>query len=117
MPDSADPADPRAAIRSLAFAEEAALVRSLVAASGLTPEQREAIVARAAMLVEEVRRQSSPTVMEAFLAEYGLSSDEGVGLMCLAEALLRVPDAETIDELIASAIRPRASSTPPPGAC
>ena len=44
--------------------------------------------------------------MEAFLAEYGLSSDEGVGLMCLAEALLRVPDAETIDELIADKIEP-----------
>ena len=44
--------------------------------------------------------------MEAFLAEYGLSTDEGVGLMCLAEALLRVPDAETIDELIADKIEP-----------
>ena len=31
-------------------------------------------------------------MMEAFLAEYGLSTEEGVGLMCLAEALLRVPD-------------------------
>src|SRR5690606_33088237 len=39
-------------------------------------------------------------LMEGFLAEYGLSSAEGVGLMCLAEALLRVPDARTVDELI-----------------
>ena len=38
----------------------------------------------------------------------GLSSDEGVALMCLAEALLRVPDAETIDELIADKIVPSA---------
>src|SRR5688572_17190170 len=106
MPDSADSTDPRATIRSLAFADEAALVRGLVAATGLSPEERAAIVARAAGLVEEVRRRSSPTVMEAFLAEYGLSSDEGVGLMCLAEALLRVPDAETIDELIADKIEP-----------
>jgi RHH-type transcriptional regulator, proline utilization regulon repressor / proline dehydrogenase / delta 1-pyrroline-5-carboxylate dehydrogenase len=45
-------------------------------------------------------------MMEAFLAEYGLSTEEGVGLMCLAEALLRVPDAETIDELIADKIEP-----------
>ena len=44
--------------------------------------------------------------MEAFLAEYGLSTDEGVGLMCLAEALLRVPDAETIDALIDDKIAP-----------
>ncbi len=38
--------------------------------------------------------------MEQFLGEYGLSTEEGVALMCLAEALLRVPDAETIDALI-----------------
>ena len=45
-------------------------------------------------------------MMESFLAEYGLSTEEGVGLMCLAEALLRVPDAETIDELIHDKIEP-----------
>lgn len=38
--------------------------------------------------------------MEVFLAEYGLSNSEGIALMCLAEALLRVPDAYTMDELI-----------------
>jgi len=38
--------------------------------------------------------------MEVFLAEYGLSTTEGVALMCLAEALLRVPDAKTMDDLI-----------------
>jgi len=44
--------------------------------------------------------------MEVFLAEYGLSTDEGVALMCLAEALLRVPDAETMDALIEDKIAP-----------
>ena len=44
--------------------------------------------------------------MEVFLAEYGLSTDEGVALMCLAEALLRVPDTPTIDELIEDKISP-----------
>ena len=48
-------------------------------------------------------------LMEVFLAEYGLSTDEGVALMCLAEALLRVPDAETIDELIEDKISPSSS--------
>lgn len=38
--------------------------------------------------------------VETFLAEYGLSSEEGVALMCLAEALLRIPDTATIDALI-----------------
>ena len=44
--------------------------------------------------------------MEAFLAEYGLSTEEGIALMCLAEALLRVPDAATIDALIEDKIAP-----------
>ena len=49
---------------------------------------------------------SAPGLMEVFLAEYGLSTDEGVALMCLAEALLRVPDADTIDALIEDKIAP-----------
>ena len=81
-------------------------MRALVARAGLDDGGAAAIVARAAELVARVRERSSPTVMEAFLAEYGLSTDEGVGLMCLAEALLRVPDADTIDELIADKIEP-----------
>ena len=100
------PTDPRAAIRALTYADEAELVRALAAGVGMDPAGRRAVVARAAELVVEVRKRSSPSVMEAFLAEYGLSTDEGVGLMCLAEALLRVPDAETIDELIADKIEP-----------
>ena len=107
MPDSAAPADPRAAIRALAFADEAG--------AGARARGRDRAVGRGARGDRRPRRRagrarcgerSSPTVMEAFLAEYGLSSDEGVGLMCLAEALLRVPDAETIDELIADKIEP-----------
>ena len=62
------------------------------------------------------------------MQEYSLSSEEGVVLMCLAEALLRIPDADTADKLIAdkiggkrlgiaiSASRNRCSSTPRPGA-
>ena len=57
-------------------------------------------------LVEKVRAQKSPNLLEAFLAEYGLSTDEGVGMMCLAEALLRVPDSTTIDALIEDKIVP-----------
>ena len=107
MPDDpAAPTDPRAAIRALTYADEAGLVQALVAQAGLDPAARRAITQRAAALVAEVRAEASPTVMEAFLAEYGLSTDEGVGLMCLAEALLRVPDADTIDELIADKVEP-----------
>ena len=62
------------------------------------------------------------------LQEFSLSSQEGVALMCLAEALLRIPDKATRDALIRDKISngqwdshlgkaPRCSSTPPPGAC
>jgi hypothetical protein len=46
-------------------------------------------------------------VMESFLEEFGLSNPEGLALMCLAEALLRVPDADTADALIAEKIHRR----------
>ncbi len=45
-------------------------------------------------------------ILDAFLQEYGLSNQEGVALMCLAEALLRVPDKQTRDDLIADKIAP-----------
>src|SRR5690606_9661124 len=51
-------------------------------------------------LVRQVRASSSRHFMEEFLSEYGLSTTEGVALMCLAEALLRVPDTATVDDLI-----------------
>ena len=70
------------------------------------PEARRGIAAAAAALVRGVRAEAGQPLMESFLAEYGLSTTEGVGLMCLAEALLRVPDAETIDDLIRDKIEP-----------
>ncbi len=100
------PEELRARIRALTYVDETELARALVAAARLDPAARAEIARRAARLVVKVRDRASPTVMEAFLAEYGLSTDEGVGLMCLAEALLRVPDARTIDELIADKIEP-----------
>lgn len=57
-------------------------------------------VACAVDFIKTVRKSAKPTMMEAFLAEYGLSTQEGVALMTLAEALLRTPDTTTIDELI-----------------
>ena len=69
------------------------------------PMRREA-VSRAVGLVNAIRNDSNPGLMEVFLAEYGLSTNEGVALMCLAEALLRVPDPETVDALIEDKIAP-----------
>jgi len=96
----------RQAMRSAHRADEAAIVERLIGALAPDAQTREAAVARAAKLVEAIRKASRPGLMEVFLAEYGLSTDEGIALMCLAEALLRVPDADTIDELIEDKIAP-----------
>ncbi|TAM97539.1 MAG: bifunctional proline dehydrogenase/L-glutamate gamma-semialdehyde dehydrogenase, partial [Rhizobiaceae bacterium] len=96
----------RGEIRSHYLADEAETLGHLAAAADLSPEERAAISARAVRLVEAVRKSTDPRLMEAFLSEYGLSTSEGVALMCLAEALLRVPDAETMDDLIRDKIAP-----------
>ena len=93
-------------IRASCLIEESALVRSLVEAAALDATDRTAIGRHAARLVNEVRTSGQTGRMEAFLAEYGLSTKEGVALMCLAEAMLRVPDARTVDELIRDKITP-----------
>ena len=81
--------------------DEAEHVRRLLEAARLAPEARERVADRARTLVHGVRRNSASTSgIDAFMHEYELSSQEGVVLMCLAEALLRVPDAETVDKLI-----------------
>ncbi|MEQ1771054.1 MAG: bifunctional proline dehydrogenase/L-glutamate gamma-semialdehyde dehydrogenase PutA, partial [Devosia sp.] len=90
----------RATLRASLYAEERALVRSLIEQTALSDVERKAISTGAAELVREVRRGSKLGLMESFLSEYGLGSDEGVALMSLAEALLRVPDSETVDLLI-----------------
>ena len=96
----------RSVIDHATYADETETLTRLIAEAGLSPEDRARISARGAQLVRDIRNQSSPGLMEVFLAEYGLSTDEGVALMCLAEALLRVPDAETIDALIEDKIAP-----------
>ncbi|MEN0000524.1 MAG: bifunctional proline dehydrogenase/L-glutamate gamma-semialdehyde dehydrogenase PutA [Pseudomonadota bacterium] len=85
---------------------ETELLTELVRVAALDAPARKEIVADATGLVDKIRANAQPGMMEVFLAEYGLSTDEGVALMCLAEALLRVPDATTIDALIEDKIAP-----------
>ncbi|MBV2360047.1 bifunctional proline dehydrogenase/L-glutamate gamma-semialdehyde dehydrogenase PutA [Thalassococcus sp. CAU 1522] len=101
-----DLSDLRARIDETTYANEAETVAHLRAAAGLSEDDRAAICARGAALVRDIRDTTRPGLMEVFLAEYGLSTDEGIALMCLAEALLRVPDADTIDALIEDKIAP-----------
>lgn len=93
-------------IRTAHTANEAELIATLSAAHGPDAAARARISDAAAKLVSAIRGDSKPGLMEVFLAEYGLSTDEGVALMCLAEALLRVPDSETMDALIEDKIAP-----------
>ncbi|MGB5164899.1 MAG: bifunctional proline dehydrogenase/L-glutamate gamma-semialdehyde dehydrogenase PutA [Woeseiaceae bacterium] len=87
------------------LADEQALLRELAAAADPGSSAREKIVGIAAQLVRAVRRNKSREGgIEAFLQQYDLSSEEGVLLMCVAEALLRIPDADTADQLIADKI-------------
>ncbi|MEM6891006.1 MAG: bifunctional proline dehydrogenase/L-glutamate gamma-semialdehyde dehydrogenase PutA [Pseudomonadota bacterium] len=88
------------------YADQSDVLRELVAQVGLTTSERAEISAAAANLVRRIRQTTAPGLMEVFLAEYGLSTDEGIALMCLAEALLRVPDADTVDALIEDKIAP-----------
>ena len=88
------------------FRPEADLLQELVAQADLSEADRIAITARAAELVRRIRKEAKPSLMEHFLSEYGLSTREGVALMCLAEAMLRVPDKMTIDALIEDKIAP-----------
>jgi RHH-type transcriptional regulator, proline utilization regulon repressor / proline dehydrogenase / delta 1-pyrroline-5-carboxylate dehydrogenase len=94
-----------AAINRHYLGDEEQLVRELADRARLAPAQQRSIVERATRLVEGVRKhQIKRSGLDAFLRQYDLSSQEGVILMCLAEALLRIPDDATADKLIADKI-------------
>ncbi len=96
----------RTTIRQRYLQTEPDIVKELLEEQNLNDRERDMLVDTAAGVVKQLRINNDPTIMESFLSEYGLSTKEGVGLMCLAEALLRVPDAHTVDELIADKIEP-----------
>lgn len=81
-------------------------VKQLLESQEFTSSQRLQIQSNAKSLVTECRerKQESP-IVERFLHEYGLTSEEGVVLLCLVEALLRIPDERTAEELIAEKLR------------
>ena len=85
-----------------AFApDDGAIAAELLAASRLAPGQEQRIDRMATRLIEAVRRNDDPLGgVEDMLREFALSTKEGLALMVLAEALLRVPDARTADQFI-----------------
>jgi len=89
----------------LKFADEREVIARLLASRPLSPEARAAVAAEAASLVDAARQGARHQgVVEGFLKEFSLGTKEGLALMCLAEALLRTPDADTRDRLIAEKI-------------
>src|SRR3954470_8670394 len=93
------------AINSHYLADEQPLVRTLTEKASLAPAASHNVGTRALALVQAVRAaRGRGGALDAFLREYSLASREGVILMCLAEALLRIPDGETADRLIADKI-------------
>jgi len=87
-------------ISARACMDEQAAVRHLLAQVAHLRDLEPKIHAEAVHLAGTLREQGPGTGVEAFLYEYGLDTREGVAIMCLAEALLRIPDAETADRLI-----------------
>jgi len=90
---------------SAKFADERTTLAAVLAARPLNPQDRDAVRVEAEALVRAARRNARRQgVVESFLQEFSLSTREGLALMCLAEALLRTPDEETRDRLIAEKI-------------
>ena len=86
--------------RALLRTEDDAIAM-LLQTQQFTQEQREQVQVDARGLVKECReRKNESPIVERFLHEYGLTSEEGVVLLCLVEALLRIPDERTAEELI-----------------
>ena len=95
----------RDAIGAALLAEEGPLVESLIEQARTSAAEQSRIERLASRLVKAAREgRHEQGGLDSLLHEYGLSSEEGVLLLCLAEALLRIPDAATADRLIAGTI-------------
>jgi RHH-type proline utilization regulon transcriptional repressor/proline dehydrogenase/delta 1-pyrroline-5-carboxylate dehydrogenase len=99
LPSAADAA--RARMTAAYSRDETQAMEELLVQAALPPAERDLVLARATELVARVRAKASQqSAVESFMREYDLSSEEGVLLMCVAEALLRIPDKDTADKLI-----------------
>ncbi len=100
-PELPAPEPARVPITAAWSRDENDAIEELLAQASLPPDEREQVLERAADLVGRVRRKAGDqSAVESFMRQYDLSSEEGVLLMCVAEALLRIPDKLTADKLI-----------------
>jgi RHH-type proline utilization regulon transcriptional repressor/proline dehydrogenase/delta 1-pyrroline-5-carboxylate dehydrogenase len=81
--------------------DETVCIENLLEQANFAPDALQRIQQTAKNLVIKTRKnRKKQSGLDSFLHQYDLSSEEGIALMCLAEALLRIPDKETIDKLI-----------------
>mgnify|MGYP003724073615 CR=1 FL=1 len=103
-PPVREPSALRRAVTGACRREEGEAMAPLIEAASFPGEMRDSIRKTAADLVEMLRakqkQQAKLGGVDALMYEYSLSSLEGVALMCLAEALLRIPDKATADALL-----------------
>ena len=90
----------RSEIQNMHLADEKTLIEKFTSELQFSRFQRGLAINKAKQLIDDIRADNKPALLEVFLAEYGLSTEEGVALMCMAEALMRTPDNNNIDELI-----------------
>ena len=99
QPTAIDPA--KQGVRTACRADERTALPPLIDAASLSPADTERVLTRARARARRARELLQSHIgIEAFMQEYDLSSEEGVLLMCLAEALLRIPDGATQDALV-----------------
>jgi RHH-type transcriptional regulator, proline utilization regulon repressor / proline dehydrogenase / delta 1-pyrroline-5-carboxylate dehydrogenase len=96
----------RAAITAAYRRPEPECVPPLIELAALRPDEAERAKTLARLLVARLRAKTRSSGIEGLIQEYSLSSQEGVALMCLAEALLRIPDIATRDALIRDKLSP-----------
>ncbi|EJG0781708.1 bifunctional proline dehydrogenase/L-glutamate gamma-semialdehyde dehydrogenase PutA, partial [Vibrio parahaemolyticus] len=88
-------------ISPLYMVDESQWLEQLLPLATPTTEEKSAITNQTTKLIEAIRAdKKSIQMIDALLLEYSLDTQEGILLMCLAEALMRIPDAATADALI-----------------
>ncbi len=94
-----DYSDPRQLMRDSRVLGEGDALANLKIFEKTSPEQRIDFQKITTLLIEELRSSCRPDLLSLFISEYNLTSEEGLSLMTLVEAFLRVPDNETRDKL------------------
>ncbi|MEF1211152.1 bifunctional proline dehydrogenase/L-glutamate gamma-semialdehyde dehydrogenase PutA, partial [Vibrio alginolyticus] len=88
-------------ISPLYMVDESQWLEQLLPLATPTEDEKSAITTQTTHLIEAIRAdKKSIQMIDALLLEYSLDTQEGILLMCLAEALMRIPDAATADSLI-----------------